>query len=70
MRHLLAMLLVCAVGAPAAYALPSAGANALALAKSDPITQVSKRAKGGKSRKGGGGGAASGIHPLVGSGGY
>jgi len=70
MRYLLAAIFVCALGMPAASALPAAGAaDALVLTKASPIEQIGKRAakpRAKRSKSGGDGG----IHPLVGSGGY
>jgi len=73
MRYVLAAILVCAIGAPAALALPSVSPEALGLSKADPVLQVAKRssapkqqAKKSKSSSS----ASSGIHPLVGSGEY
>jgi hypothetical protein len=68
MRYIFAVVLVCAIGAPAAYALPTIGSKALEVSKSDPIVQVAKRkAAKSKSHKSG---ETGGIHPLVGSGEY
>lgn len=77
MRYLLAAMLFCAIGAPAASALPSAAPGALSLSKTDLFQQVAKRggapkqqqAKKSKESKGSSS-ASSGIHPLVGSGEY
>lgn len=67
MRYVLAAILVCAVGAPAASALPAGGPKSVSLTLADPIVQVAKRAKvaAAKPKK-----KDSGIHPLVGSGDY
>jgi hypothetical protein len=71
MRYFLAAILICAIGAPAAFALPTVNPGALSLSKGEPIVQVAKRSaskpQAKKSKSGGGDG---GIHPLVGSGGY
>ncbi|PPD43611.1 MAG: hypothetical protein CTY15_09625 [Methylocystis sp.] len=77
MRYVLAAILVCAIGAPAAYALPTAGANAVSISTAAPIVQTGAKRKApppapAKSSKksGGSSNASSGIHPLVGSGEY
>jgi hypothetical protein len=57
MRYILAALLVCALGLPAAQAKSASGAKAAAPAKT-------------AKKKSGGGADLGGIHPLVGSGGY
>jgi hypothetical protein len=69
MRYFLAAILICAIGAPAASALTPA---ALSLSKEDSIQKVAKRSSGKPQAKKSksGGNAGSGIHPLVGSGGY
>lgn len=69
MRYVLAAIFVCALGMPAASALPAAGANALVLTKASPIEQAGKRAAKPRAKRAKSG-ADSGIHPLVGSGGY
>ncbi len=66
MRYILIALSVCALGAPTASALPTA--SSLAAQKANPILQVAK--KGKAQPRGQKSGATSGIHPLVGSGGY
>jgi hypothetical protein len=69
MRYVLAAIFVCAVGMPAASALPTVSPNSLSALKADPVVQVVKRNRAPSrrhSRSSGGGG----IHPLVGSGGY
>jgi hypothetical protein len=72
MRYFLAAILVCAIGAPAAVALPTVNPGALSLSKGDSVVQVAKRSaskpQAKKSKSSGGG--DGGIHPLVGSGGY
>ncbi|WP_442754295.1 hypothetical protein ACNHKD_15045 [Methylocystis sp. JAN1] len=72
MRYFLAAILACAVGAPAASALPAVSHGALSLSKGDGVLQVAKRSasKPQAKKTKSGGGASSGIHPLVGSGGY
>lgn len=69
MRYVLAVILVCAAGMPAASALPNAGPNPVSVSasKADSIAPVAKRSKPRPSRHSRGGG---GIHPLVGSGDY
>ncbi|WP_330083052.1 hypothetical protein [Methylocystis iwaonis] len=68
MRSILALVLVCAIGAPAAQALPTTGSKALEMSKVETITQVAKKTRAQPRRQKSG--ASSGIHPLVGSGGY
>lgn len=58
MRHLLAALLICALGAPVAHAKSSSAAKSAASSKP------------AKAKKSGGSADLGGIHPLVGSGGY
>lgn len=79
MRYVLAAILVCAVGMPAASALPTVGPNSLSVLKANSIVQAAKRKappsrrrSSGSSSSGSssGGGSSSGIHPLVGSGDY
>ena len=71
MRYILAAIFVCAVGMPAASALPAVSSNSLSVLKANPIVQVGKRNRSSHrphshhhSRSDGG------IHPLVGSGDY
>lgn len=69
MRYIFVALSVCALGAPAASALPIANSLAAQTAqKVTPILQVAKKGKAQPRRQKSG--ATSGIHPLVGSGGY
>lgn len=74
MRYFLAAILICAIGAPAASALTPAALTpaALSLSKEDSVQKVAKRSSGKPQAKKSksGGNAGSGIHPLVGSGGY
>jgi hypothetical protein len=73
MRYVLAAIFVCAVGMPAASALPTVRPNSLPVLKANPIVQVVKHSRPRAhrhSRSGGGGGGGGGIHPLVGSGDY
>ena len=68
MRYILAVIFVCAVGMPAASALPTVSPNSLSVLKANPIVHVVKRKRPHShrhSRSGDGG-----IHPLVGSGDY
>lgn len=65
MRYMIAAFLVCALGAPGASALPRIGADAVGLSKADPIVQVAKKRAASRRQT-----RDSGIHPLVGSGGY
>ena len=70
MRYVLTAIFVCAVGMPAASALPTVSPSSLSVLKGNPIVQVVKRNRPYSphshrhSRSGGG------IHPLVGSGDY
>jgi hypothetical protein len=72
MRYVHAAILILAIGAPAASALPSSVGSA-GVSKAEGVVLVAKRGKtqakgkGGKSRAASG---AGGIHPLVGSGDY
>jgi hypothetical protein len=70
MRYVLAAIFVCALGLPAASALPAAGPDALALKKASPMVEVAKKQKASKGKRRSSGGGAGGIHPLVGSGDY
>ena len=67
MRYVLATILVCVMGLPVAYALPTANPNPASMSKADPIKHVvrSNRSHSQHHSRGGGG-----IHPLVGSGSY
>ncbi|HMK89320.1 MAG TPA: hypothetical protein VK446_06780 [Methylocystis sp.] len=67
MRYVLAAIFVCALGLPAASALPTGGADPAYLSKATPIEQAAKR-KGSRPQKHSRG--TNGIHPLVGSGDY
>lgn len=83
MRYVLAAILIGALGAPAASALPAVNLKSASATQADPIAQVAKRGKpqaqrqnrgsGGannNSSNNSGGGNTGGIHPLVGSGDY
>jgi hypothetical protein len=67
MRYVLAVIFVCALGAPAACALPTVGSNLVAASKANTIVQVAKHKRAPAKRQSHG---DNGIHPLVGSGGY
>jgi len=67
MRYVLAAIFVCALGMPAASALPTVSPNSLSVLKANPFVQAAKR---NRPRAHSHGGAAGGIHPLVGSGDY
>jgi hypothetical protein len=67
MRYVLAAIFVCAVGMPAASALPTVSPNSLSVLKGNPIVQVVRRNRPHSHRHSRSGG---GIHPLVGSGDY
>lgn len=75
MRYVLAAMLICAVGVPAASALPTAGLRPVLTKKADSFIQAAKhdrqpakRQPSKRSSRNSGG--AGGIHPLVGSGDY
>lgn len=68
MRYVLAAIFVCAVGMPAASALPTVGPNSLSVLKANPMEQVVKRSRPRSHRHSRSGN--NGIHPLVGSGDY
>jgi hypothetical protein len=73
MRYVLVAIFVCAVGMPAASALPTVSPNSLSLSKAEPVAQPVKRARPHARRQSRGasaGAGAGGIHPLVGSGDY
>ncbi|MFY9627877.1 MAG: hypothetical protein WAK03_06960 [Methylocystis sp.] len=70
MRYVLAAIFVCAVGMPAASALPTLNSNSDFVVKANPIVQVAKRGHAQPRRQTRSSGGAGGIHPLVGSGGY
>jgi hypothetical protein len=67
MRVLLAAVFACALGLPAASALPAFGPHAPSFEKASPIVQVAKRGKASARRQGR---SHGGIHSLVGSGDY
>lgn len=69
MRYVLVAIFVCAVGAPAASALPTVSPDRLSLSQAEPVAQRVKRARPQARRQSKGAGAG-GIHPLVGSGDY
>jgi hypothetical protein len=66
MRYVLAAIFVCAVGMPAASALPTISLNSLSVLKGNPIVEVAKRNRPHSHRHS----HSGGIHPLVGSGDY
>ncbi len=65
MRYVLAAVLICAIGAPAAFAASKGGSGSRSVAKASSAQAAKKKAP--RAQKGGGDG---GIHPLVGSGEY
>jgi hypothetical protein len=67
MRYVLAAIFVCAVGMPAASALPTVSPNSLSVLKANPIVQVVRRKRPHTHRHSR---SSGGIHPLVGSGDY
>jgi hypothetical protein len=78
MRYVLAAVFICAVGMPAASALPKVSPNTVSVSKADPLVQVVRRNRPhshGHSRTEDGirhrhSRSGGGIHPLVGSGDY
>ena len=68
MRYILAAIFVCAVGMPAASALPTLSPNSFSVLKATPIAHVVKRKRPHTHRHNRSG--DGGIHPLVGSGDY
>jgi len=71
MRYVLAAILVGALGAPLDSALPAASPVSPVASKAGPLLQVAKRTCAHAARRSrSSGGAAGGIHPLVGSGEY
>jgi len=69
MRYVLAVIFICALGAPAASAMPAPSPDRVAASKADFLTQASKRSRPRVHRQSRGG-RGGGIHPLVGSGDY
>jgi hypothetical protein len=67
---ILAAIFVCAIGLPAASALPTAGLNVVSASVADPVVHVAKRARTSSPSRRSRAAASGGIHPLVGSGGY
>jgi hypothetical protein len=72
MRYLLAAVVVFAIGAPTAQALPSVASKAVSASRAEFISPVAKRAptKSHSSRRSKSSSSTGGIHPLVGSGDY
>jgi hypothetical protein len=71
MRYILAVILACAVGAPAACAFPAFSPHSLSLSKAGPIAQVgTKRSSRARVSRHSRSRSLGGIHPLVGSGDY
>jgi hypothetical protein len=78
MRYVPAAIFVCAVGMPAASALPTVSPNSVSVSKADPLVQVVRQNRPHThrdSRSGDGirhrhSRSGNGIHPLVGSGDY
>jgi hypothetical protein len=78
MRYVLAAIFVCAVGMPAASALPTIGPNSVSVSKADPPVQAVRHNRPHSlrhSRSGDGirhrhNRSGDGIHPLAGSGDY
>lgn len=67
MRYVFAAIIICAIGAPAASAMPAPKSDHLAVSNAQ-VTQVAKKSRPAPRQSRGGG--DGGIHPLVGSGGY
>jgi hypothetical protein len=70
MRYVLAVMLACAVGAPAANAFPAFSPNSLSLSKAGSIAQTATKRSHARVSRRGRGRSLGGIHPLVGSGDY
>jgi len=79
MRYVLVAIFVCAVGMPAASALPTVSPNSVSVSKADPLVQVVRHNRPPSHRHSRSGDAIrhrhgrsgdDGIHPLVGSGDY
>lgn len=86
MRYVLAAILTCAIGAPAASAFPTVSPASVSASKAGSIVQVAKRSSNSsssnrssssnssgnrsRSQRQSRSGGDGGIHPLVGSGGY
>jgi hypothetical protein len=78
MRYVLAAIFVCAVGMPAASALPTVSLNSVSVSKADPLVQGVRRNRPQSYRHNRSGDgvrhrhsrSGDGIHPLVGSGDY
>jgi hypothetical protein len=78
MRYVLAAIFVCAIGMPAASALPTVSPNSVSVSKADPLVQVVRRNRPHSHRQSRSGDgirhrhsrSGDGIHPLVGSGDY
>ncbi|WP_296714581.1 hypothetical protein [Rhodoblastus sp.] len=70
MRYVLAVILACAVGVPAAHAFPTFSPNAVSLSKTDPIAQTATKRGHARVSRRGRSRSLGGIHPLVGSGDY
>jgi len=78
MRYVLAAIFVCAVGMPAASALPTVSPNSVSVSKADPLVQAVGRhrphpyrhARSGNGIRHRHARSDDGIHPLVGSGDY
>jgi len=68
MRFCLAAVLICALGAPAASALPALGSAAGLAAPGESVTLVARRKPAARAARNKA--KDNGIHPLVGSGGY
>jgi hypothetical protein len=70
MRYVLVAIFVCAVGAPAASALPAVSPDSLSLSKTGAIEQAAAKKARPRAHRQSRGSSAGGIHPLVGSGDY
>lgn len=69
MRLVIAAILICAIGVPAALALPATSAKQLSALSGRSVQQIAKKSRPAPQRQSRGSGAG-GIHPLVGSGEY
>jgi hypothetical protein len=70
MRYVSTIILLCALAAPAAQAVPAPRLFEPSVSKASRIVTIAKRSKAPAQRQSRGGGGTGGIHPLVGSGGY
>ncbi|QGM46766.1 hypothetical protein [Methylocystis heyeri] len=70
MRYILAAVVVFAIGAPTAQALPSVASTSVSASRAAFISPIAKRAPARSHSSRRSRSSAGGIHPLVGSGDY